>query len=404
MFLLSVGESRTQALPRKYYSTCRTCWGSPCIPGLKVRGIIAPPNPHFSLKGGRFLLGKVVEVDLEKRALFLSEGERLPYRHLILATGASSHDLGIPGVLTYAFPLKSLEDALRVRYALLSRLEKAAREGTRIHLLVVGGGPTGIELAGALAEFCRYVLPRDYPEIPGARVVLLEAGERLLPSFPPSLSRYALRALMRLGVEVRLKAQVTEILAGGVRLKEGVSLFGDLVLWAVGVRGNAFWGLPVDSRGRVPTDSFLRLPQHPEVYVVGDVNGLPWPQLAPVALQEGRHAALNLVRSLHGKEPLPFRYRDRGQLAVIGRNQAVAQIGRMDLSGFPAWLLWALIHLTELAGFRNRLLVLLDWAYSYFFREPGVRILLQGPVSRIPALMEPLNSPVPPRNGRGEPS
>nr|WP_243090972.1 NAD(P)/FAD-dependent oxidoreductase [Thermus neutrinimicus] len=356
------------------------------------------------LKGGRFLLAQVEAVDLKKRHLLLTGGVKCPYQYLVVATGSKPHHLGVPGVTAHTYPLKTLEDALRIRYALLSCLEEAAHKRVPFRVLVVGGGPTGVELAGALAEFLRHVLPRDYPEVPGARVTLLEAGERLLPSFNLGLSRYALRALEHLGVEVRLEAKVAHVSAGWVRLQGGDFVAGDLILWAVGVKGKAPLGLPVDPKGRVPTDPFLRLPGHPEVYVVGDLNGLPWPQLAPVALQQGRHAALNLVRAMQGKEPLPFHYRDRGQLAVIGRHRAVAQMGRLGFYGLPAWLLWALVHLAGLVGFRNRLLVLLDWAYTYFFREPGVRILLQGLAPGGPLHENSLILPVPPRNGPEEPS
>ncbi|WP_337845957.1 NAD(P)/FAD-dependent oxidoreductase [Thermus sp.] len=312
------------------------------------------------LRRGRFLLARVEGVDLEGRRLLLKGGEALSYTYLLVATGNRPHDLGVPGVGRHAFFLKSLEDAQRIRRRLLLALEKAAREGRPLRLLVVGGGPTGVELAGALAEFLRYALRRDFPEIGGAEVFLLEAGERLLPSFRPALSAYAQRALEALGVRVALGAQVVGVEALGVRLKEGGFLPADLVLWAVGVKGTPLPGLPADPRGRVPTDPYLRLPGHPEVYAIGDVNGLGLPGLAPVALQQGRLAAENLLRSLRGQDPIPFRYRDRGQLAVIGRNKAVAEIGRLALVGFPAWALWAFVHLRELVGFRNRLLVFLE--------------------------------------------
>ncbi len=326
------------------------------------------------LQRGRFLLGRVQGVDLEGKRLLLEDGSTLPYRYLILATGSRPHDLGVPGVAQYALLLKTLSQALGIRYHLLSALEQAARQRRPVTLLVVGGGPTGVELAGALAEFLRYALPRDFPEVQGGRVVLLEAGPRLLPTFASTLSVYAQEALSGLGVEIGLEARVEEVRADGVRFAGGEVLPGDLVLWAVGVRGHPPSGLPTDPRGRVPTDPFLRLEGHPEVYVVGDVNGLGLPQLAPVALQQGRWSAHNLLRALRGQDPLPFRYRDRGQLAVIGRNRAVAELWGLAASGFPAWLLWAFVHLRELVGFRNRLLVFLDWAYTYLFREPGVRI------------------------------
>lgn len=342
-------------------------------------GFLEGPAIAYPLRAlvrrGRVLLARARAVDLEGRRLLLEDGDVLPYRHLVVATGSLPSDLGVPGVGERALLLKTLGQALRVRHRLLMALERAAREGAPLSLVVVGGGPTGVELSGALAEFLRYALPRDFPEIPEARVVLLEAGPRLLPAFRPALSRYAERALAHLGVEVRLGTQVAAVEERGVRLASGEGLVGDLVLWAVGVRGNPLPGLPADARGRVPTDPYLRLPGHPEVYVVGDLNGLGFPQLAPVALQQGAWAAGNLLRALRGQDPLPFRYRDRGQLAVIGRNRAVAELWGRGLAGFPAWLLWAFVHLRELVGFRNRLLVFLDWAYTYLFREPGVRVL-----------------------------
>ncbi|WP_018462134.1 NAD(P)/FAD-dependent oxidoreductase [Thermus oshimai] len=341
---------------------------------LEAPAIAHPLRPL--LGRGRFLLARVEGVDLKGRRLLLEGGEALPYTHLILATGSRPHDLGVPGVGRHALFLKGLEDAQRIRQRLLLALEGAAREERPLRLLVVGGGPTGVELAGALAEFLRYALRRDFPEVGGAEVLLLEAGERLLPSFRPALSAYAKRALEGMGVRVVLGAQVVGVEEGGARLREGAFLPADLVLWAVGVRGNPLPGLPTDPRGRVPTDPFLRLPGHPEVYAVGDVNGLGLPGLAPVALQQGRLAAENLLRALRGQEPIPFRYRDRGQLAVIGRNKAVAEIGGLAFTGFPAWALWAFVHIRELIGFRNRLLVLLNWGYTYLFREPGVRVLL----------------------------
>ncbi|GGN01539.1 pyridine nucleotide-disulfide oxidoreductase [Thermus composti] len=340
---------------------------------LEAPAIAYPLRPL--LRKGRFLLARVEGVDLKGRRLLLEGGEALPYRHLIVATGSRPHDLGVLGVGEHALFLKTLEDALKIRNRLLKVLEEAAWGQKSLRFVVVGGGPTGVELSGALAEFLRYVLPRDFPEIPGTEVHLLEAGPRLLPAFRPGLSAYALKALSGLGVRVALQAQVDRVEKGGVVLKDGTFFPADLVLWAVGVRGNPLPGLPQDPRGRVPTDPYLRLPDHPEVYVVGDVNGLGLPGVAPVALQQGAWAAHNLLRTLKGEAPLPFRYRDRGQLAVIGRNKAVAELGRLAFAGFPAWLLWALVHVRELIGFRNRLLVLLSWALAYFFREPGVRVL-----------------------------
>ncbi|WP_352414597.1 FAD-dependent oxidoreductase [Thermus sp.] len=291
-----------------------------------------------------------------------------------MATGSRPHDLGIPGVGHHTLFLKSLEDALKIRHRPLNALERAAWEQRPLSILVVGGGPTGVEVSGALAEFLRFVLTRDFREVKGAEVHLLEAGPRLLTAFQPDLSTYALKALKGLGVRVDLGAQVTRVEKEGVVLKNGTLIPKDLIIWAVGVKGNPLPGLPTDISGRVPTDPFLRLEGQTEVYVVGDANGLGLPMVGPVAIQEGTSAAQNLLRALKGEAPLPFHHRDRGQLAVIGRGKAVAELGRLAFAGFPAWLLWALVHVRELIGFRNRLLVLMNWAYTYFFREPGVRV------------------------------
>ena len=249
----------------------------------------------------------------------------------------------------------------------------------------MGGGPTGVELAGAIAEISRHVLASDFRAIDPreARIVLVEAGPRILPSFPAELSAKAESELRRLGVEVRTGSPVTLVGPGFVEIA-GQRLEASTVLWDAGVTGSPLaraLGVPLDRAGRVLVEQDLSIPGHPEVFVIGDLavflhqTGKPLPGVAQVAIQQGRHAALNVERRLRGQPTLPFRYRDLGNLAVIGRNAAVADLGRVRLSGFPAWLFWCFVHILKLVGFRNRLIVFVEWAWAYFSDQRGARLI-----------------------------
>ena len=344
------------------------------------------------------LLGEATRVDLERRVVQLTDGE-LGYDYLVVATGASHSYFGHDEWALLAPGLKTLDDALEIRRRILLAFERAEREpdpGAQAEwttFVVIGAGPTGVELAGTLAEIVRSTLVHDFrhvhPEC--ARVILLEALPRVLPPFPERLSHKARLQLERLGVLVRTGAMVSQIDAGGV-VAGGERIGARTVLWAAGVAASPLartLGVPLDRAGRVLVELDLSVPGRPEVMVAGDLahvprNGAMVPGVAQAAIQEGRHAALNVVSSLRGRPRAPFRYRDRGNLATIGRKAAVGQIGRVQLSGQIAWLAWLAVHLVYLVGFRSRVLVLLDWAYSYLTYERGAR-LITGTSRRSPA-------------------
>lgn len=355
-------------------------------------GDIAQPIRHILRRSPNVavLLAEATAVDVEHRRLVLADGE-LPYDYLILATGASHAYFGREEWRPYAPGLKDIEDALEIRRRVLLAFEAAEQEpdeGRRLALLtfvIVGGGPTGVELAGALAEIARDALARDFRAIDPtqARIVLLEAGARILPSFAAPLSAAAARCLAGLGVEVRTHSAVTRIAPGLVEIGPA-RVLAETVLWAAGVTASplaATLGVPLDKAGRVLVEPDLTIPGHPEVCVIGDLaafvhqDGAPLPGMAPVAIQMGRHAAANILRAVRGETMRPFRYRNKGIMATIGRHAAVAEIGRLRLTGLIAWLVWLAAHIFFLIGFRNRLLVMIEWAWAYVTFNRGVRLI-----------------------------
>ncbi len=339
------------------------------------------------------LLAEVVSVDLAGRRLVLDEGA-MPYDALVLAAGAGHSYFGHDDWEPLAPSLKTLEDALEIRRRVLLAYEEAEREpdGAEQRALltsvVIGGGPTGVELAGALAEISRETIARDFRRIDPtkARIVLLEGGPRVLAAFPDPLPARAATALARIGVEVRTGATVTRVTPDAVWLG-GEQIRARTVLWAAGVAAAPLTrtlGVPLDRAGRVLVERDLSIPAHPEAFAIGDLcaflaeDGRPLPGLAPVALQQGRAAARNVLRRLAGEPTEAFRYRDRGSMATIGRAAAVAVVGRLRLSGLPAWLAWLFVHIMFLIGFRNRFLVLFQWTWAYISWQRGAR-LITGP-------------------------
>ncbi|HEX9125670.1 MAG TPA: NAD(P)/FAD-dependent oxidoreductase [Methylomirabilota bacterium] len=339
------------------------------------------------------LLAEVERVDLAGRRLVLDRGE-MGYDALILAAGASHSYFGHDEWEIFAPGLKTLEDALEIRRRVLLAYEAAEREhdGAEQQALltsvVIGGGPTGVELAGALGEISRQTIARDFRLIDPteARIILLEGGPRILQSFPESLSGKAVDALTRLGVEVRTGAVVTRVTPDAVWLG-GEQIRARTVLWAAGVAAAPLartLGASLGRAGHVLVEPDLSIAGHPEVFAIGDMcaflhqTGAPLPGVAPVAIQQGRAAADNVLRRLHGLPTRPFRYRDRGSMATIGRAAAVAMVGRLRLSGYPAWLAWLFVHIMFLIGFRNRFLVLFEWAWAYVTWHRGAR-LITGP-------------------------
>ncbi len=345
------------------------------------------------------LLGEATFVDVEDKTVSLADGTRLSYDYLAIAVGARHSYFGHDEWEKFAPGLKSLEDALDIRRRVLVAFERAEREPDPVRrqqlltFVVVGGGPTGVEVAGALAELRRFALRRDFRRIdPGeATVMLLEGGPRLLPSYPARLSDAAKGVLRRLGVEVRLETRVTEIDAEAVHAG-GWTIPSETVIWAAGNQvGSLLRSLNValDRQGRVIVEPDCTVANHPELFVLGDAAAFHHqkefevlPGVCPVAVQQGQHAARTILTDLEGHRRQPFRYRDKGQLAVIGRGRALADFGRLQLAGFFAWLTWVFVHIFFLIGFRNRVLVLFEWAWSYFTFQRGAR-LITGEISPV---------------------
>jgi NADH:ubiquinone reductase (H+-translocating) len=336
-------------------------------------------------------LGEVVAVDVDGRRVLLADGAAVGYDYLVLATGATHAYFGRDDWAPLAPGLKTIEDATEIRRRFLLAFETAEREmdpDARRRLLtfvIVGAGPTGVELAGAMSEIARQVMPGDFRSIDTAatRIVLVEGLDRVLPLYPPDLSEKARLQLERLGVEVRTDSRVTGITAGAVKIGDEVVAAGN-VFWAAGVAASklgAALGVPIDRAGRVLVEPDCSVPGHPEIFVVGDLaatvmaDGTPVPGVAQGALQMGRHAARQVVADLRGAPRAAFEYRDRGDLATIGRAAAVARLKSMKLSGFPAWLIWVVVHIMYLIGFRNRVLVMLQWGWAYLTYHRGIRLI-----------------------------
>ncbi len=362
-------------------------------------------------KNATVVLAEVLSIDAARRRVVLAEAA-IEYDYLIIATGATHSYFGHDNWSRDAPGLKSIEDALAVRRRILLAFEAAEREADPakrqawLTFVVVGGGPTGVELAGALAEIARHVLARDFRHIDprSARILLVEAGPRILAAYPPALSTKAVRQLARLGAVVLAGRPVTRIDGDGVTLggaaptpaagsppgKAGAAekaIAAKTVLWAAGVAASPLarsLGAPLDRAGRVLVKPDLTVPGAPNIYVVGDLaslqqDGKPVPGVAPAAIQMGRYAAAAILRALRGLTARPFRSRDKGSLATIGRASAVADFGRFTLSGYPAWLAWLVVHIFFLIGFRNRLLVIFEWAWTYLTYDRGARLITGGP-------------------------
>ncbi|HWW32772.1 MAG TPA: NAD(P)/FAD-dependent oxidoreductase [Steroidobacteraceae bacterium] len=354
---------------------------------------IAAPLRHI-LRGQRNVtvqLGTVTEIDKSARVV-LAEGARYPYDYLIVASGVSHAYFGHDDWAGYAPGLKTLADALHMRARFLSAFERAessssaAEARTWLTFVIVGGGPTGVELAGTLAEIARHTLKREFRRIDPrtAQVLLVEAGARILPAFAPELSASAQRQLERLGVTVRTNSAVTSISATEVRIG-AETILSRTVIWAAGVAASGLGRVlaaPVDRAGRVLVAGDLSVPGFPEIFVAGDLaaiagRGGPVPGIAPAAKQMGVHAAACIRGRLAGRPSAPFRYRHQGLLATIGRGAAVVDLGRVRLTGLVAWWFWLLAHVYFLIGFRNRLVVLIDWADAYWTYHRGARIIVE---------------------------
>lgn len=337
------------------------------------------------------LMGEVRSLDLASQRVIADFGE-LTFDYLILACGARHSYFGHEQWEEFAPGLKSLEQATEIRRRVLSAYEEAERSPSPeerkrfLTFVVVGGGPTGVELAGAIGEMSRFTLAKDFRNIDAAlaRVILIEAGPRILPSFNEGLVRRAVRDLESLGVQVWVNSAVTNIDAEGVDVK-GERIRTATVLWAAGVEASRLGRnaqLNVDRAGRVIVEPDLSVPGHPNVFIAGDQScythqtGKPLPGTAPVAMQQGRYLAKLIRDDAAGKPREPFKFTDKGQMATIGRSRAIVEFGRMKLTGFTAWLLWLVVHIYYLTGFRNRILVVTQWAWSYLWFRRGARLIV----------------------------
>jgi NADH dehydrogenase len=360
-------------------------------------------------KNARVLLGDAVSLDAAARNLVLADGEvpadnKVAYDTLIVATGAQNYYFGNAAWPSVAPGLKSIEDATAMRHNILYAFEAAEREHDPdrrrqwLTFVIIGGGPTGVELAGALAEIATDTLRHDFRSIhpEESRIILLEGSPHVLPAYPESLSLDAERSLIRLGVRPRTNVRVTAMDSESVTLNSGERIETRTVLWAAGVAPSSFGkvlecaaGAALDRQGHVNVAPDLTIPGHPEIFVIGDLanldhDGKALPGVAPVAMQQGRYAAQAIIQRLHGSTPAPFRYHDKGSLAVIGRAAGVADFGRLRFHGLIAWLLWLFVHLMYLVEFRNRMIVFIRWGFQYLTFDRGARLITGSPVDRNP--------------------
>ncbi len=357
---------------------------SPADIAAPIRGVLREcPNMDV-------MLAEVRSIDVANKRVLTSERD-IPYDYLILATGSRHSYFGNDQWEKLAPGLKSLEDAVEIRRRLLLAFEYAdrmtddAERQAAMTFAIIGGGPTGVEMAGAISEIARYTLAQDYRHIDpsSARVILIEGGDRILGGFPDDLSASALRQLQSLGVEIILGEHAKNLTAEGLEVA-GRFIPCRVKIWAAGNAASALGktlGAPVDRAGRVIVNADLTVPDHPEVQVIGDLanfshqTGQPLPGVSPVAMQQGRHAARNILGLLDGRKPQRFWYWDKGSMATIGRNKAVADLRWMHISGLPAWLAWLFVHVVFLVGFRNRVAVLLQWAWAYVTFNKGARLI-----------------------------
>ena len=397
---LSVAPCDILVMDRNNYHTFLALLYQVAAAELEAEDIAYPVRSIFGkFPAVDFALAQARRIDVEKR-LVETDNQSFPYDYLILATGSVPHSYGILGVDKHAFFLKTLEEGVTLKNHIICCFEKAARQveasgsGGILTFVIVGGGATGVEYAGALSELVHGPIIGDYRKIDFrfVRIILLEGSDSLLGGMPEAIRSYTFQKLGKMGVEVRLNTKVVEVTPESVILDNDEIISTRTVVWTAGVRGEPLpsrSGISTSRDGRVSVLPTLQIPSHPEIYVVGDLarieeDGQSLPMVAQVAIQSAVAAAQNIGRQITKQDPLPFRYRDRGSMITIGRNSAGVAIGSRTYTGFFAWLLWLVIHLFNLIGFRNRLMVLINWAWDYLLYERAVRFVFPAEAPSFP--------------------
>ena len=339
----------------------------------------------------RFIRGQVGEIRYRDKVV-ICLGQQIAFDYLVIATGSVNNDFNIPGVLQYSFPLKTLDDGMILRNHILTCFERASfvddnkQRKRLLTVVIVGGGPTGVEFAGALAELISGPLKKDFPELgnDAITIYLIEAGENLVGMYGGVLSEYTKFQLEKKGVKVLLNSAVSKMDKTGVYLKDGTIIETETVVWTAGVKGqlvNNDLKAEILPNGRITVDEYCKLPGYDDVFIIGDLanflhNGKPLPMIAPVAIQQGKYVGTLLKAIQKGKRIKPFKYIDKGGMVAIGRNKAITQIAGLKLKGYIAWIIWIFIHILYLIGFKNKLFVMINWIWSYIFFEKSVRLIL----------------------------
>ena len=381
-------------IDRNNYHTFQPLLYQVATAGLEAEEIAHAVRGIFhGQKNFQFVLGQMEDVDFSRQRVILSDRREIPYDFLVLAAGADTNYFGIEGAKQHAFPLKTLVEAVNLRSHIINRFERvdwnqSPIENGALNVVVVGGGPTGVEMAGALCELFHKVLRKDFPDLPidRAKVYLVEAADQLLGPFHASSQQYALKQLEKRGVEVLLNEQVTRVTADEVYLNTGRIIPMHTLIWAAGIRTPDFvqrLGLETTQGGRIVVSDDLSVPEHENLFAIGDIaatqdeSGVLYPQMAPVAIQAAAHLARTIEDQLAGKDSTAFRYKNRGVMATIGRSAAVSELAiGIRNSGFIAWIMWLVLHLVMLIGFRNRLNVLLNWAWNYLTYDRSARLIM----------------------------
>ena len=355
--------------------------------GLAADHVAYPIRGALQKTAGRFRMGSPISIDHRNKTVKLDSSEVLPFDHLIVAMGSVTADFGTPGVAEHALGMKTIHEALMIRAEVMRRFEDLCRfeDDTRLSIAVVGGGPTGVEMAGALAELIRGPLMNDQSHAAKHMdISLIEAGPRILPMFAESLSNKSQKALEKLGVRVLTDSAVKKVTSTSILMRDGSSVPSEITIWAAGVKGEPSINnltLPVVNN-RLDVDPTLQVKNYPHIWAIGDISGAlgsdgrPLPMVAPVAMQQGRFVAAQIKRLLKSQELENFKYRDKGSMATIGRHKAIVQVNAIKFSGYPAWLTWIFLHLFYLMGGRNRIGTIVDWSWNYFTFDRGNRHIM----------------------------